>query len=422
MPDSEPSRGTVLLGRLTLSESTYVGALLRQETVGGLLLLVVTILALAWANSSWSAAYERLRSLQVGPGALDLHLTLEQWSADGLLTVFFFVAGLELKRELVVGSLRRAREAALPVIAALCGMAVPALIYVGFTAGTPAARGWAIPTATDVAFCLAVLALTGQQIPAPLRAFLLTLAVVDDMVAIVLIGVFYASGIEILPLLLALLPLAAYAATQRAGVDSPLVLLLLGPLAWGLVQHSGVHPTVVGVSLGLLTRVRRRGGEQASPVERLEHAVRPFSAGVAVPAFVLFAVGISVSPDALQAALGDRAAAGIVVARLVGKTVGVFGGAYLVARITAARLSPELDWADVFSLAVLTGIGLTVPLLVSGVSFGFHSPRDQNATAAILASAILAAAVGAALLRRRHHHYARRAGLAAEEEPPPDTG
>jgi NhaA family Na+:H+ antiporter len=408
-PASEPRRGRVLLGHLTLSEDTYVGALLRQETVGGLLLLVVTVVALAWANSPYDAAYESLRAFRLGPGALDLHLSLEQWAADGLLAVFFFVAGLELKRELAVGSLRDPRAAALPVVAALCGMAVPALIYVGFTAGTSAARGWAIPTATDIAFCLAVLAIAGARIPSALRAFLLTLAVVDDMVAIVLIGVFYASDVAVVPLLLAVLPLAAYAATQRAGWRSPLLPLAFGLPAWALVHHAGIHPTVVGVAVGLLTRVHRRDGERSSPLERLEHAVRPFSTGLAVPAFVLFSVGIPISAATLSASAEDRVAIGIVFARLLGKTIGVFGGAYLVARVTAARLSPELDWSDVFGLAVLTGIGLTVPLLVSAVSFGYHTPTDQHATAAVLASALGAAVAGAALLRRRHHHYVRAA-------------
>jgi Na+:H+ antiporter, NhaA family len=405
----DAGRARVLLGHLTLSEDTYVGALLRQETVGGLLLLVVTVVALVWANSPYDDAYATVRAAHFGPEALDLHLTVEEWTSDGLLTVFFFVAGLELKRELVVGSLREARTAALPVVAALCGMAVPALIYVAFTAGTDAAQGWATPTATDVAFCLAVLAIAGARIPSALRAFLLTLAVVDDMVAIVLIGVFYASGIDLVPLLLAVGPLAAYALTQRAGWTSSLLPLLLGLPAWALVHHSGIHPTVVGVTLGLLTRVHRRDDEQASPLERLEHAVRPFSTGIAVPAFVLFSVGITVSAAAVQDAAGDRVAIGIVCARLVGKTVGVFGGAYLVARVTAARLSPDLAWADLFGMAVLTGIGLTVPLLVSGVAFGPHTAADQHATAAILVSALAAAVAGAVLLRRRHHHYVRTA-------------
>jgi NhaA family Na+:H+ antiporter len=229
------------------------------------------------------------------------------------------------------------------------------------------------------------------------------------MVAIVIIGVFYASGIDVRPLLLALVPLVAYALTQRAGWTSAALPLLFGVPAWVLVHDSGIHPTVVGVTLGLLTRVHRREGERLSPLERLETAVRPFSSGIAVPAFVLFSVGIPITGAILHAAAGDRIAVGIVCARLVGKTVGVFGGAYLVARITAARLSPDLAWADLFGMAVLTGIGLTVPLLVSGVAFGPHSIADQHATAAVLVSALAAAVISALLLRRRHRHYVRSA-------------
>jgi Na+:H+ antiporter, NhaA family len=400
-----------VLARGSFTEAARVADILRKETVGGALLLLGTLVALIWVNSPGNGSYIALRDYKLGFEALHLDLSLATWAADGLLAIFFFVVGLELKREFVAGDLRDPRRAALPIAAAIGGMAVPALIYaaINLGSGDGALAGWAIPTATDIAFCLAVLAIAGARIPSALRAFLLTLAVVDDMVAIVLIGVFYASDIAVVPLLLAVVPLAAYAATQRAGWRSPFLPLLLGLPAWALVHHSGIHPTVVGVAVGLLTRVHRRDGERGSPLEWLEHAVRPFSTGLAVPAFVLFSVGIPISAATLSASADDRVAVGIFFARLLGKTIGVFGGAYLVARVTAARLSPDLDWSDVFGLAVLTGIGLTVPLLVSAVSFGYRTPTGQHATAAVLASAVVAAVAGAALLRRRHHHYVRAA-------------
>ena len=386
----------------------YLTQLLRQETVGGALLLVATIVALAWANSPWQDGYARLRDHEIGPAALRLHLPMSDWGGDGLLALFFFVAGLELKRELTVGSLRRPAEALLPIGAALLGMAVPALIYLLFTRGDPvAARGWAIPTATDIAFCLAVLAVVGRALPSALRAFLLTLAVVDDLVAIMIIGLFYASDVDPWLLAGALLPLLAYAGLQRAGIDNWLLLLPLALLAWGLTHAAGVHPTVAAVAVGLLTRVTPRHGQTRGPVERFEHWWRPLSAAVAVPLFALLSVGISVSGDALSAALDDPAAKGVFVGRLVGKTVGIFGGAYVLTRLTAARLNPDLDWADVFGVAVLAGIGFAVPLLVSDVTFGAGTPRDDRVTVGILATALVAAAAGGLWLRLRHHHYER---------------
>lgn len=402
------SRPVEFLHRLPLAERTYLTALLRQETVGGMLLLAATVLALAWANSPWSEGYSSVRDARIGPASLRLQLTLSDWAGDGLLAIFFFVAGLELKRELTIGSLRRPAEALLPIGAALLGMLVPALIYLAFTVGeADAARGWAIPTATDVAFCLAVLAVVGGALPSALRAFLLTLAVVDDLVAIVIIGIFYASDIQPGFLLAALLPLAAYTLLQRARVDSWVVLLPLALLAWGLTHAAGVHPTVAAVALGLLTRVSPAPGCTEGAVERFERWWRPLSAGLAVPLFALLSVGIAVSASSLADAATDPASLGVVVGRLVGKPIGILGGAYLLTRLTAARLNPDLDWADVFGVGVLAGIGFAVPLLVSDVAFGAGSPRDDRITAAILAAALLAAAAGGALLRLRHRHYQR---------------
>ena len=407
------SQTAEFLGRLPFTERAYVTELLRRETVGGALLLAATAAALLWANSPWQEAYTGLQETEIGPEVLRLHLSLSDWAGDGLLAVFFFVAGLELKRELVLGSLRRPAEAMLPVAAALTGMAVPALIYLAITAGDgEAARGWAIPTATDIAFCLAVLAVVGRSLPSALRAFLLTLAVVDDLVAIVLIAVFYSEETSAAPLAGSAAALAVYGLLQRRGIDTWPPMLVLALLAWGLMHASGVHPTVAGVALGLLTRAAYGRDGSPGPVQRFAHTWQPLSAGLAVPLFALASAGISVSIDSLQAAAQDRAAVGVVVARVLGKTIGVFAGAYLVARLTAARLNPALDWADVFGVSVLTGIGFAVPLLVSDLAFGGGSPLDQRVTAGILTAALLAAGAGAVLLRLRHRHYEQ---LYAEE-------
>jgi NhaA family Na+:H+ antiporter len=408
MPSPQRVVRRIFLARPSHEERVYLTQLLRQETVGGALLLVATMVALVWANSPWQNGYFSLRDQEIGPAALRLHLPLSEWGSDGLLALFFFVAGLELKRELTVGSLRRPAEALLPIGAALLGMAVPALMYLLFTRDDPvAARGWAIPTATDIAFCLAVLAVVGRALPSALRAFLLTLAVVDDLVAIMIIGLFYASDVDPWLLAGALLPLLAYAALQRAGVDSWWLLLPLALLAWGLTHAAGVHPTVAAVAVGLLTRGKPRDGQTRGPVERFEHWWRPLSAAVAVPLFALLSVGISVSGGALSAAASDPAARGVLVGRLVGKTVGIFGGAYVLTRLTAARLNPDLEWADVFGVGLLAGIGFAVPLLVSDVTFGAGTPRDDRVTVGILATALVAAAAGGLWLRLRHRHYER---------------
>ncbi|MDQ3988624.1 MAG: Na+/H+ antiporter NhaA, partial [Actinomycetota bacterium] len=213
---------TRLFGRGSWPEVRRIGDILRTETVGGVLLVGAAVLALVWANSPWSEAYGALSGLQVGPAALHLDLTLAQWAADGLLAIFFFVAGLELKREFVAGDLRDPRHAALPVAAAVGGMAVPALIYLAVNAGSGdgALAGWAIPTATDIAFALAVLAVIGTHLPTALRTFLLTLAVVDDVLAIVIIAVFYTSSLQLLPLTLALIPLGVFALLVQRRVQS----------------------------------------------------------------------------------------------------------------------------------------------------------------------------------------------------------
>lgn len=387
-------------------DGSFIIEALRQETVGGLVLAAAAVTALVWANSPWRNSYTSVRDFGMGPHVFHLHLTLQEWAADGLLAIFFYVAGLELKREVTIGSLARPAEAVLPVVAAVCGMVAPAAIFLVVTAGDgPAAKGWAVPTATDLAFCLAVLAVTGQAIPSALRAFLLTLAVVDDILAIILIALLFSDGVRLLPLLGAAVVVATYGLLQRGCVDSWPLLLSLGVAAWVLTLDAGVHPTVVAVALGLLTRVR----PAPSPVERFERALRPLAAGLAVPLFALLSVGISLSPSALGDAVGDRAAIGVVVGRVVGKTLGVFGGAWLVARVTRVRLVPDLQWWDLFALATLTGIGFSVPLLVSGEAYGVGTPRDQAVTAAVLASALLAAGLGSVLLRRRNRHHAAEA-------------
>ncbi len=402
-----------LFARGSYLEDSRLAGVLRKETVGGALLLVAAVVALVWANSPWADSYDAVRESTFGPEALHLSLTVAEWSADGLLAIFFFVAGLELKREFVSGDLRDPRRAALPVAAAVGGMVVPALVYVAINAGTggDALRGWAIPTATDIAFALAVLAVIGSHLPAALRTFLLTLAVVDDLLAITIIAVFYTDDLTVAPLLLALLPLGLFAVLVQRRVRAWWLLLPLAAATWTLVHASGVHATVAGVLLGFTVPVVRSaaaGGPDAGPglAEHFEHVWRPISAGVAVPVFALFAAGVTVGGLAgFVTALRDPVALGIVVALVVGKALGVTLATFLVARFTRAELDADLEWSDVVGLSLLAGIGFTVSLLIGELAFGAGSDRGEHVTIGVLTGSVLAALLAAVVLRVRNRTY-----------------
>ncbi len=398
-----------LFGRGSWPEASRIAEILRAETVGGLLLIAAALVALAWANSPWSEAYETLRGTRVGPAAWHLDLTLAQWAADGLLAIFFFVAGLELKREFVAGDLRDPRRAALPVAAAVGGMIVPALIYVAVNSRAGTLAGWAIPTATDIAFALAVLAVISTHLPAALRTFLLTLAVVDDLLAITIIAVFYTSSLNLVPLLLALVPLGLFALLVQRRVRSWWLLLPLAVATWVLVHESGVHATVAGVLLGFAVPVRRRAaGPGPGLAEHFEHRFRPLSAGIAVPVFAFFAAGVSLTGGGgLGAGLAEPVTLGIVVGLVVGKTVGVLGATWLVHRFTRAELAEGLSWWDVLGLALLGGIGFTVSLLIGELAFGVGTEQESHVKIGVLAGSLLAALLATVVLRIRNRHYRR---------------
>lgn len=398
---------SIFLGVLPWPERVQMARALRTETVGGLVLLAAAVVALVWANTPWSGTYEHLRDFHFGISALGLDLSMGHWTADGLLTVFFLVAGIELKRELVVGELRTPATAALPVVAAVCGMAVPAALYLATTGiGGGSEAGWAVPMATDIAFALAVLAVLSTHLPSALRAFLLTLAVVDDLGAILVIAVFFSAGLNPAALVGALAGLFVFYLLQRYRVRGWWWYVPLGVTIWALMYNGGVHPTVAGVAMGLILRTVRDPGEDASPGERTEHLLRPVSAGVAVPLFALFAAGVGVSAGALGEVFTRPEPLGVVLGLVVGKTLGIFAGTYLAARFTRAHLNPDLAWADVFALAVLAGIGFTVALLIGELAF--PDPADaEHIKAAVVVGSLIAATVAALLVKRRNGIYRR---------------
>ncbi|WP_406405782.1 Na+/H+ antiporter NhaA [Streptomyces sp. NBC_01643] len=403
----------VILGLLPWPERQAVAEALRTETVGGLVLLAAAVIALVWANSPWSEAYERIRDFYFGVPALGLDLSVGHWTADGLLALFFLVAGIELKREFVVGELHTPATAALPVVAAVCGMAVPAALYaLTATIGGGSLEGWAVPMATDIAFALAVLAVISTHLPAALRAFLLTLAVVDDLGAILIIAVFFTSDLDFWALGGAFAGLVVFHALQRFRVRGWWWYAPLGIATWALMYNSGVHATVAGVAMGLILRATRDKGEDTVPAARVSHLLHPVSAGVAVPLFALFAAGVGVSAGALRHVFTDPEPLGVVVALVAGKILGIFLGTYLAARFTRARLNPDLAWADVFGLATLAGIGFTVALLIGELAFPAGA-EAEHIKAAVLVGSLIAAALAAVLLRRRNRIYRR---LCEEED------
>ena len=400
--------GYRLFGRGSLLEVRRIAKILRTETVGGALLVAAAVLALAWANSPWQEAYHELSALRVGPASWHLDLTLAEWAADGLLAIFFFVAGLELKREFVAGDLRDPRRAALPVAAAVGGMIVPAVLYLAINIMHPdgALAGWAVPVATDIAFALAVLAVVNTHLPGALRTFLLTLAVVDDLLAIAIIAVFYADTLAALPLVLAVVPLGLFAVLVQRRVRSWWLLLPLAAATWVLIHASGIHATVAGVLLGFTVPVERRsGGPGPGLAEHFEHRWRPISAGVAAPVFAFFAAGVTVVGQGLGASLADPVAVGVMVGLVVGKPLGVLAASWTVHRATRASLDEGLSWWDVLGLAVLAGIGFTVSLLIGELGFGAGSDRNSSVRLAVLLGSTIAALLAAVLLRVRNRHY-----------------
>lgn len=390
MTDSKPPRRTRLRRWVTL------------ETTSGVVLLLAAAAALVWANSPWRDVYTALAEIEIGPAALHLDLSLSTWAADGLLAVFFFIVGVELKHEIVAGSLRRPREAAVPVLAAIGGMALPAAIYVVVVLAfndRGALHGWAIPTATDIAFALAILAIFGRGLPRALRTFLLTLAVVDDLLAIVVIAVFYSAGVDLLALVASFAVIAVFGFVVRSRRPRWWLLLPLALVAWVLMHESGVHATIAGVLLGFTVPARLVHGETEPRTHRFDDAVRPYSSGIALPIFAFFSAGVSlVDGDGPLAVLGQPVVLAITLGLVAGKLLGVLGVTALVTRITPLRLPDAIGLRDLLPIGFLTGIGFTVALLISELSFP-DSEHTAGAKIAILGGTAIAAILAAVTLR-----------------------
>ncbi|WP_298804511.1 Na+/H+ antiporter NhaA [uncultured Pseudokineococcus sp.] len=383
-------------------------AVLEDERAGGLLLILGALLAVVWANSPWREAYTELSETVVGPAALHLDLSLATWAADGVLAVFFFVVGLEITHEVRGGSLRDPRRAAMPALAALGGMLMPAAFYtvVVLESGSDGLRGWAVPTATDIAFAVAVLVVFGRGLPGSVRTFLLTLAVVDDLLAITVIAIFYTDDLALPWFGAALVPLAAFAWLVRrrpssVGAHRALIAgaIVLAVVTWTLVHASGVHATVAGVLLGAAVPALSRRGEDEAVGQRVNRVVNPLSSGLALPVFAFFAAGVTVvGTGGLGQVFSHPVAIGVILGLVGGKPIGVLLTVTVLERFTPLRLAEDQAPRDLFGVAVLAGIGFTVSLLVCELAFPPGELREA-AKVAVLGASVVSATLGAVALQ-----------------------
>ncbi|MEV3959499.1 Na+/H+ antiporter NhaA [Nocardia sp. NPDC050193] len=397
-----------------------VAEALRSDSAGGVLLITAALIALIWANTPWSPVYEQLREVTFGPAWAGLHMPLHAWAADGLLAVFFFIVGNELKQEFTHGAFKDPRQALVPMVAAITGALAPAAIFAAFTIGQDdAARGWGIPMATDAAFAVAVLALVGRGLPPALRITLLTLAVVDDLMAIIVIAVFYTGGVNVAALAAAAVLLGVFGWLQHgpglpARIPGVLVYAPLVVAIWGFVHAAGIHATIAGVAMGLLMRTRARSGEPTGPGHAAEDRLRPWAMGLALPVFALLAAGVSFT--GIGSMLGDRVTLGIIAGLVVGKLVGVLGGAWLTTRFTSARLDPSLSWVDIAGMSQLAGIGFTVSLLISELSYPTRPEVLDHAKGGVLLGTLTATVLATIVLGYRSRRY-RAKSMARDARP-----
>ncbi len=371
-------------------------AFVSVEVLGGVILLAATIAALLWANVSL-LSYEQLWSthLTIGVGNLTVTEDLQHWVNDGLMTIFFFVVGLEIKRELVRGELRDPRTASLPAIAALGGMVVPAALYLAINSGGAGGRGWAIPMATDIAFAVAVLAIAGSRVPGNLKLFLLTLAIVDDVGAIVVIALFYSSDISGTWLLAAAGALLAIVILQRLGVRRIVVYILPGVVLWVCVFESGIHATIAGVMLGLLTPAHPLGDREL--IEEIEAHLHPWSSFLIVPLFALANAGVYLGGGSVDHALSSPIAWGVILGLVIGKPLGIVMAAALGLRARLGRLPDGVRLAHLVAAGAAAGIGFTVSLFVADLSY--RGALLADAKVAILIASVVSGAAGLLLLR-----------------------
>ena len=372
----------------------------KSEVSGGAVLLIAAITAMLWANAPFGDSYQSFWETELTIGFGDLAITedLQHWVNDGLMVLFFFVVGLEIKRELVVGELNDRSKATLPLIAALGGVLLPGLIYISLNAGGEGAEGWAIPMATDIAFAVAVLALLGKRIPPGVRLLLLSIAIIDDVIAILIIALFYSKDISSVWLLASVLSFLVVLAMQRLDVNRIFPYVVVGIVAWVAVLSSGVHATIAGVILGLMTPAHPIKGRHI--IEELEHRLHPYTSMLIVPLFALANAGIVISGPILADATASTIFWGIAVGLVVGKVIGIGTGIVLAQRLGWGKLPEGVLSSHVWGVAALGGIGFTVSLFIADLSFESEQLLEY-AKIGIFTGSIVSALVGVFLLTRR---------------------
>jgi NhaA family Na+:H+ antiporter len=395
-PDRPPPPGTWPAARATARRLlSPLERFLSIEASSGIVLLVAALAALVWANSPWRSAYDRLLHAPLGfrVGRFAFERNVDFLVDDVLMVVFFFVVGLEIKREVRAGELSDLRKAALPAFAAVGGMLAPAGIYLLFNAGTPAAGGWGIPMATDIAFAVGILALLGKRVPPPLRILLLALAVIDDLGAIVVIAIFYSSGIGVPGLAVAAGGVLLIFLMQKLGVRSPWAYILPGVVIWAGTYAGGVHPTIAGVLIGLCTPMRTWPGREAEPpVERLQRSLHGWVAFAIMPMFALANAGVNLAATHPSGG-GATVLIGVVVGLVVGKPVGIVTVSWLAVRSGLAALPSGVRWSGVLVVGLVAGIGFTMALFIATLAFP-PGPLIEVAKLGILMASVVAGAIG----------------------------
>ena len=383
---------------------------LHNESFAGMLLVAGALIALAWANSPIRESYFAIANTVVGPHALHLDLTIAQWAADGILTIFFFVVGLELKQEFTTGSLHDPRKAAVPILAAVCGMVGPIAVYVitQLVTGSGEFGGWAVPVATDIAFALAILSIFGKGLPAAARTFLMTLAVADDLGGIIVIAIFFSDGINIVWFAVAIAAIVIFGFLCKKRITYWWLLWPLAIIAWYAMHGSGIHATIAGVALGMMVPARAAAGESKSLTDRFAHTMEFYSSGFVVPTFAFFAAGVNIiDAGGFLGMLSDPVAIGIYLGLPVGKLVGISGGVWLMIRFTKLSLEQSLSIKDVIPVSLVAGIGFTVSLLIAQLSFSPTDPHEAHARVAVILGSFLAVILGAIALRLRQSQRLR---------------
>ncbi|MEZ5157006.1 MAG: Na+/H+ antiporter NhaA [Solirubrobacterales bacterium] len=385
-----------------------VADFLKTEEGGGFALFAGSVVALLWVNLLGIDGYESFwhTKLTIGFGEISITEDLGHWVNDGLMTLFFFLISLEIKREIVHGDLREPRKAALPVLAAAGGVLVPVAIFLAVTAGTDGTSGWGIPMATDAAFAIAALAILGDRVGVGAKLFLVTIAVVDDILAIAVIAIAYTSDLSLPWLLASIGTLGIVAAMRRLGIGAIWPYAIVGVLVWIAVLESGVHATIAGVALAFLTPAKPIDGRQV--IEELEERIHPWTSFLVLPVFALANAGVVIGGDALGAGDGARVAVAVALGLVAGKLIGISAAAWLALRLRIGALPEGLGFRSVIGIAALAGIGFTVSLFIAALAYDDPLLVDA-AKLGILGGSVVSAAIGVAILAPGGRHPSRAA-------------